>query len=115
MEKLIEDVKKLIECEYGRAGARDGLTHHSDHESYAVLLEQVQEAEDELRLCESALIKFWEQIKKDANDNSKVKSLSLIHSNALLGACQLIKVAAMAKKSCITICDRNAIEEFKGE
>lgn len=115
MEKLIEEVKELIEREYGRAGARYGLTHHSDHEAYAVLLEEFNEAEDEVRFCSSALEAFWKKVKKDANDDSKMKPLSLIYSNALLGACELIQVAAMAKKSSITICDRNAIEEFKGE
>lgn len=115
MEKLIEEVTQLVEAEYGRAGARYGLTHHSDHEAYGVLLEEFQEAEEEVRLCGSALELLWKKIKRDSHDDRKMESLSLIQTKALLGACELIQVAAMAKKSAITICDRRAVDEFKGE
>ena len=104
MVKLIDEVKECIESEYGRAGAQYGLVHHSDHESYAVLLEELQEAEDEVRFCGSALEKFWELVKQDCKaDAFKVNSLDLVYTKALLGACELIQVAAMAKKASLTI------------
>lgn len=116
MKKLIEEVKELIEREYGRASAQYGLTHHSDHEAYAVLLEELEEAKDEVRFCESAVQKFWEQIKKDVKCQPfKLNSLELVYNNALMGACELIQVAAMAKKASITICDKGAVNEFRGE
>lgn len=116
MEKLVDEVKECIEREYGRAGAKYGLTHNSEHESYAILLEEMEEAEDELKLCKSALEKYWNQVKTDLKvDKFKLDSLNVVYSRALLGACELIQVAAMAKKASLTICDKNAIKEFKGE
>ena len=48
MEKLIQEANELVEREYGRAGDRYGLTNHSDHESYAIILEELQEAKAEV-------------------------------------------------------------------
>lgn len=115
MHKLLEEVKELIEREYGRASAIHGLTHTSDHQSYAVLLEEFEEAKEEVNLCQSCIEKFWELVKSDSPDYQKMNDLRLVYSKALFGACELIQVAAMAKKASITICDRGAIEEFKGE
>lgn len=115
MDKLIEEVKQLVEAEYGRSSARYGLTHNSDHEAFAVLLEEFQEAEDEVRFCGSAIERLWKRIKDDSHNDLKMESLALIKTKALLGACELIQVAAMAKKASITICDRAAVDEFKGE
>lgn len=116
MTKLVNEVEELVECEYGRAGAQHGLIHHSDHEAYAILLEELEEAKDEVRFCESALTRFWDQIKRNVkSEDSKLNSLNLVYNNAILGACELIQVAAMAKKAAITVCDRNAVKEFKGE
>ena len=44
MEELIKSVV-CAECEeYGRASAKFGAVHNSDHESYAVLREEADEA-----------------------------------------------------------------------
>ena len=113
MNKLIEEVTELIEREYGRAGAKFGLTNHSDHESYAVLLEELEEAKVEVGTLERQAALFWGMTKCNDPDAKKFRLLLQMHKNALYGACELIQVAAMAKKAALTVCDRGAINELK--
>lgn len=113
MNKLIAEVTELIEREYGRAGAKFGLTNHSDHESYAVLLEELEEAKVEVGTLERQVALFWGMTKCNDPDTRKFQLLLQMHKNALYGACELIQVAAMAKKAAMTVCDRGAIKEFK--
>lgn len=115
MQKLIEDVGGLVEQEYGRAGAKFGLTNHSDHESYAVILEELQEANTECGYCNSALDQFWKLTKDNCSTVDKMNKLKLLRRNAILAACEFIQVAAMAQKATITICDQGAVQEFREE
>ena len=115
MEKLIAEVTECVEREYGRAGAKFGLTNHSDHESYAVLLEELQEARVEFGTVEKQLEGFWALTKCNDPDTKKYQKLMQMQKNAIFGACELIQVAAMAKKAALTVCDRGAIRDFKGE
>lgn len=115
MEKLMKEVEECVEREYGRAGAKFGLTNNSDHESYAVLLEEFQEAQVELKTVERQLELFWGHTKCNDNDHVKYRLLMQMTRNAIYGACEMIQVAAMAKKAAMTVCNRSAIKEFKGE
>lgn len=113
MNKLIAEVSELIEREYGRAGAKFGLTNHSDHESYAVLLEEFEEAKFEAESFERCLNEFWYHVKGDFGLDDKFASCQRMEKRALLCACEMIQVAAMAKKAALTVCDRGATEELK--
>lgn len=113
MDKLIAEVNECVELEYGRAGAKFGLTNHSDHESYAVLLEELQEAKADIESFERQMSMFWEQVKSNEDDHSKYACLLRMQSRAVLGACEMIQVAAMAKKAAMTVCDRGAINELR--
>lgn len=116
MDKLIEEVKELIEKEYGRASVEHGPKHHSDHEAYAVILEELDEAKDEVRFCQSALDKFWQYVKDDNNYLPfRLNGMKLVYEKALLGAFELIQVAAMAHKAQITINDRMYEDKHKGD
>ena len=109
MTKLVEEVKELIEKEYGRAGATFGLTNHSDHESYAIILEEFQEAKDEAVAFERYLNQFWDYVRGDWSADDKFFSCNDMQMRAMLCACEMIQVAAMAKKAALTICDRAAL------
>ena len=115
MEKLIAEVTECVEREYGRAGAKFGLTNHSDHESYAVLLEELDEAHVEFAGVQQSLNYLWDLTKRNAPDDKKYEICKNLEARALLAACEFIQVAAMAKKAALTVCDRGAIREFKGE
>ena len=111
MEKLIAEVTDLVEREYGRAGAKFGLTNHSDHESYAIILEELEEAKADVESFELQMEGFWQQVKNNADDNEKYACLLRMYHRALFGACEMIQVAAMAKKAALTVCDRAALAE----
>ena len=115
MTKLIEEVKELVEREYGRAGAQHGLTFSSDHQAYAVILEEYQEAKTEINQLEFKLSKFWDMVKRDADNYEKYGNLTSLYTTAIYAACELIQVAAMAKKEALTVCERGATEELKRE
>ena len=114
MQKLIESVRPLVEEEYGRAGAKFGLTNHSDRESYAILLEEVEEAEHELIEVRKKLGEFWNHTRDDERDLDKLVILRNLQTAALLAACECIQVAAMAKKAAMTVCERAAMIESLG-
>ena len=112
MQKLITEVSELVEKEYGRAGARFGLTNHSDHESYAIMLEELEEAQADVESLEKQMQIFWLFVKNNDSADYKHERLMAVQRSALLAACEFIQVAAMAKKAALTLCDREALSEI---
>lgn len=99
MEDLIKGVQSLASQEYDRAAVKFGLMNHSDHESYSVIKEELEEAGDEYMALHSSLKDFWELVKsKDADDADKHVALVSLESGAILAACECIQVAAMATR-----------------
>lgn len=103
MDRLIAEMSECVEAEYIRASVKYGPVHASDHESYAILLEELQEAMDEVDSAQDFLEMFWTLVKGNDTDVLKKIRLSQLQRSALLGACELIQVAAMAKKASLTI------------
>lgn len=103
MERLIAEVIECIDSEYGRASEKFGSTNNSDHESYAIILEEVEEAQQELSYLKGDLSALWSSVKMNSSDEHKLNECSAVERTALLAACEFIQVAAMAKKAAITI------------
>lgn len=103
MDKLITDVKELVQEEYSRATQKFGATNNSDHESYAVLLEELEEAQSEVTDVHFQLQRFWQLTKANDDDLSKYSRLLEMGRRAELAACELIQVAAMAHKAAVTV------------
>lgn len=106
MTKLIEEVRQCIEREYERASSEHGPLNNSDHESYAVLLEEVDEASQEVGSVESSMYALWESVKRGTSTDMCVH-LVQIQQSALLAACEYIQVAAMAHKARMTTIERS--------
>ena len=106
MEKLISEVIDCVDKEYGRASAKFGPTNNSDHESYAIMLEEFQEAEDEMCNLDNVIHSFWDCVKHNSDDRVKLSLCNTMERTAILAACEMIQVAAMAKKAAITISSR---------
>lgn len=112
MDKLIADVKGLVEEEYGRASVKFGATNNSDHESYAVLLEEMEETEVEVQFVRAQLDRFWDLTKNNDDDTSKYSRLLEMERRAVLAACEIIQVAAMAHKAAETVGNRSVFVDF---
>ena len=69
---------------------------NSPHEAYAVLLEEFEEAMDEIEIIKQEMPLFWDCVKKNEWLHTE---LHAIENHALEAAAELIQVAAMAKKS----------------
>lgn len=106
MQILMELVKNLISTEYTMASLDHGRTNNSDHESYAIILEELEEHYDEVSKAADILGKFWELVKADECDEAKLEMLKALDYRATLAACEIIQVAATARKAMITIHER---------
>ena len=103
MEELIKSVV-CAECEeYDRASVKFGAVNNSDHESYAVLREEADEAVDVLEEVDNLTEAFFEMVKKNEEDEMKLDILNVIKHRAEEAAAESIQVAAMARKAIETI------------
>ena len=103
MEELIKSVV-CAECEeYGRASVKFGAVNNSDHESYAVLREEADEAIDAMEDVDNLTNTFFEAVKHNEEDGRKLDILNVIKHLAEEAAAESIQVAAMARKAIETI------------
>lgn len=96
MKELKEAVRALMDEEYERAAERFGEEFNSPHEAYAVLKEEVEEAQSEMRCILGQMEAYWIRIKENMITDG---SLEVIEERALNAACELIQVAAIAYKA----------------
>lgn len=96
MKELKEAVKVLMHEEYERAAERFGEKFNSPHEAYAVIKEEMEEAQKEMRYTLGQTEVYWIRIKENRITDG---TLEVIEERALNAACELIQVAAMAYKA----------------
>ena len=103
MMKLTEKcVEILAKYEDEMAAEEWGEKFASLHEGAAVLREEIEEALDDAHYMNLAFCGMWEAVKE--NDNGKVaEQLKKIYKEAILGASEMIRVAAMAMKMSKTL------------
>ena len=91
-----ESVSKLIDIELENANKKFPL-FASEHEGYAVLLEEVEECDDEMATIQGNASYLWSAVKVN-NSEWKREAISTAYDAALNLACEAIQVAAMCKK-----------------
>lgn len=96
MKELKEAVRVLMNEEYERAAERFGEKFNSPHEAYAVIKEEAEEAQNEMRYILGQMEAYWIRIKENMITDG---SLETIEKTALNTACECIQVAAMAYKA----------------
>ena len=105
--------QKLMKDELARAARLYGETNHSDHESYAVLKEEIEEALVEADEITPLLERFWNYVKQNPaklapelqteHRNYKRRLLYHLQTHALQCAAEMIQVAAMCEKGMATL------------
>ena len=94
MNKLLNKVNVLADEELKMANEQYPL-FASDHEGAAVLLEEIEEAEDEMERIKSAYDILWRSIK---HDMMSIRELEPLRKHATLCAAECIQVVAMCEK-----------------
>lgn len=94
MNAVENQVRELVQIELAAANERFPQ-FHSQHEGWAVIKEEVEEAEEELAKMKIYLAGAWGNITSDVQANSDIESLK---KRAINAACEAIQVAAMCKK-----------------
>ena len=69
MDKILEKMEAAAEAEYEKILAKWGV-FHSAHEGYGVLLEEVEEAQEEMESLGEDMKAMWGKIREDAEDEA---------------------------------------------
>lgn len=111
IKRLRSDVCALVDEEYSRASKRWGAEAASGHEGYALIKEELEEAQFDMEALEQQLGHFWSEVKAD-EPRAQQHYLCKIKNISIHAACELIQVAAMAEK---TITWSKKLEECSNE
>ncbi len=98
MQELIDKVKELVVFELERANNIHPPKFNSYHEAYAVILEELEEAETELKRVRERSVWAWHHIKLDLAEETDI-GLKAAEEYAINAAAEMIQVAAMARKA----------------
>ena len=101
MEKLKAEVTRLTDMELETALDKWGL-NHSDHESAAVLREEIEEAHEEMINTEYLFNELWRGVKTNCDPSEKRNTYTGIYNTAVNLACEAIQAAAMARKGILS-------------
>jgi len=91
----------LIDEELKAANERFGL-NHSNHESFAVIREEIDEVNEDIARLEMWAGRTWEATKKNADGATIRKLYEEIYKAAVDTAVEAIQVAAMAHKAIVS-------------
>ena len=94
MNAIETQVRELVLTELAAAN-RKHPPFHSQHEGYAVILEEMQETEEAIRLANIDLEIAWRNIRDDISAEVEISGLK---DRAIQVACEAIQVAAMCEK-----------------
>ena len=106
MKLLKAELIRLADIELEAAQEKYGL-NHSDHESYAVLLEEIEEAKAELHMMELIQKLIWEDIKRNSTPEDLQKNYKKVYERAIDLAIEAIQCAAMARKGLLSNIENN--------
>lgn len=98
MEELMKAVSVLVDEEYRRTAAEHGGAANTPHEGYALIKEEAEEAGEQASTLDVKITNLWWAVKRDDLGSQRM-SLDEIRTASILGACELIQVAAMADKA----------------
>ena len=96
MQELIDKVQELVAFELARANTIHPPRFNSMHEAYAVILEEIEEAEEAIKKVEWKKVLAWDCIKEDIDPTGFFEQMEVIAINA---AAEIIQTAAMCRKA----------------
>lgn len=97
MDEILTSVDALAEMERRRIVSKYGAGYHSLHEGYAVLLEEVEEAEEDMLQVRDALNRAWDCVRAD-NDSTAMAFVHRAEIYARELAAEAVQVMAVAQR-----------------
>lgn len=94
MNAVKSDVEKLVQKELKSANKRFPM-FRSDHEGAAVILEEIEEAQEDMNNVQDNFLDLWKSVKRNSKPEYHADSVYIC---AVSLACEAIQVAAMAQK-----------------
>ena len=101
VKDLIIEVQTAENMEYKRAAEKFGAANNSNHESYAIILEEFDEALAECEDVKLQLEGLWEAIKANKPQETINRIAQLVRVRAERAAAEFIQVAAMCYKATV--------------
>lgn len=98
MKPLCAAIEAAGEKELARAALKFGAANNSPHESYAVIKEEREEAQDEAAVFDFHLTAFWDAVKNN-NTNGQAVHLSMMKAAARNAAAEWTQAYAMCLKA----------------
>lgn len=94
-KESVEAVEKAVLYEFSKIVKEYGLKYASEHEAYAVLKEEVEEAQEALELLQKKLDEIWQNVKLNWND---ITPISAAKQSALALAEEAVQCAAVCER-----------------
>lgn len=91
------EIRGLI-CKELEAAEKIHGKHASWHEKYSVMLEEFEEAAQELDEIKCEMVHMWNAVKRDDYVNAERFAVRIMYAAERL-ACEAVQVGAMAKKT----------------
>ena len=98
VHRIDKHIERLVYLELKESKRIFEEYFNSPHEGYAIIAEEYEEAEHELRKVKDKLDALWDDTKEDNIDIDYVINVSKMLTNAMSLASEAIQIAAMAKK-----------------
>ena len=95
MNAVKQEVEKLVQKELESANQRFPM-FRSDHEGAAVIVEEIEEAKEEIEELEDNFRNLWSLVKD--NDIRSSTYAGWVFTSSIRLACEAIQIAAMAQK-----------------
>ena len=106
MNAVESDVEKLVQKELESASQKFPV-FHSDYEGAAVIFEEIEESEKELKSIQNVFDELWYTVKSNESSEPWVSRIRTYSINLV---CEAIQVAAMAQKFIDSQKEREKIE-----
>lgn len=103
-EQNFDLINQAIENEYKKMCSTHGAKYHTEHEGYAVLKEEVEEVEDELKYINNFMRYLWLNVKTNDKLNGSLKG---IKERAKFLAQEAFQVSAVCQKFLNTLQGEN--------
>lgn len=104
------EVYKLIDEELAAANERFPL-FGSNHEAFAVILEEAEETKEEAQNLEILVNNFWIGVRENHEPEAAHEELTAIYRTALDLAVEAIQTAAMARKGILSNIELLSIDQ----